>query len=41
MVYIIFIFLFCIDFNIDCEYSLEPPHWGCSKIYQNLFFEHK
>ena len=26
MVYIIFIFYFCIDFNIDCEYSLEPPH---------------
>ena len=24
--------------NIDCKYSLEPPRWGGSNDYTNLFF---
>ena len=28
--------------NIDCGYSLEPPHWGGSNEYQqSMFFEQK
>ena len=27
--------------NIDCWYSLEPPHRGGSNEYHNLFFEQK
>ena len=33
-------FLFLLK-NIDCGYSLELPHWGSSKKYQNLCFEQK
>ena len=38
-VYIIF-FLFLLK-NIDCGYSLEPPHRGGSNEYHNLYFEQK
>ena len=28
--------------NIDCGYSLEPPHWGGSNEYpQSIVFEQK
>ena len=27
--------------NIDCGYSLEPPRWGGSNEYHNLYFEQK
>ena len=37
-VYIIFLFLLK---NIDCGYSLEPPHRGGSDEYHNLCFEQK
>ena len=25
--------------NIDCGYTLEPPHCGCSNEYQRSMFE--
>ena len=31
-VYIIFLFLL---YNIDCGYSLEPPHRGGSNVYRS------
>ena len=34
-VYIIFLFLLK---NIDCGYSLEPPHWGGSNEYPQSMF---
>ena len=35
------IFLFFAQ-NIDCGYTLEPPHGGCSNGYpQSMFFEQK
>ena len=34
-VYIIFLFLLL---NIDCGYSLEPPHWGGSNVYPLSMF---
>ena len=27
--------------NIDCGYSLEPPHRGGSNEYHNLYYEQK
>ena len=33
-------FLFCLNNNIDCGYSLEPPHRGGSNEYpQSMFLE--
>ena len=34
-VYIIFLFLLQ---NIDCGYSLEPPHWGGANVYPQSMF---
>ena len=36
----IFFFLFLLK-NIDCGYSLEPPHRGGSNEYHNICFEQK
>ena len=34
-VYLVFLFLFQ---NIDCKYSLEPPHRGGSNVYPQSMF---
>ena len=33
----VYIFLFLLK-NIDCGYSLEPPHWGGSNEYPQSMF---